>query len=115
MDNKELIAQLQKQAESESEASKRWAQAKSLRQHDREPRRDDLYSWSKPEQTLSWKAVQALTAAEACIDALQKECNHWCSVANERAVKIAELEAEMAKRDANQKLNTKMFMAALEE
>jgi len=67
MANDELIARLQKQAESESEASKMWAQAKSLRQHDHEPRRDDLYSWSKPEQTLSWEAAQALAAADARI------------------------------------------------
>jgi hypothetical protein len=56
-----LIARLRTQAHGASEVSKMMAEAKSRRQGDGS--RSDLYMWSAPEQTLEWKAADALEAA----------------------------------------------------
>ena len=69
----ELSDALRTQAQKESDASKLWAQAKSLRQHDCDPPRDDLYMWTKPDKTISWKAADELDARAATIEALEAE------------------------------------------
>lgn len=61
----DLRAKLAEAAERESAFSRQMAEAKSLRQHDCDPPRADLYMWPKPEDTLYGEAMRALTAAEA--------------------------------------------------
>lgn len=56
----ELVERLRRSAHSESDFSRKMAEAKSLRQHDCDPPRADLYMWLKPEDTDSWKAADAL-------------------------------------------------------
>jgi hypothetical protein len=62
-----LIAELRSSAERSSEASRMLAEAKSLRQ-DHDPPRSDLYMWLKPEQTLEWRAADALAALRPSSD-----------------------------------------------
>lgn len=57
-----IIEQLRKAARSVSEVQRGMAQAKSLRQGDHNPPRDDLYMWPTPEQTLEWRAADMLAA-----------------------------------------------------
>ena len=62
----ELVARLRHGARGRSEAERRWAEAKSLRQTDHEgPPRSDLYSWPTPEETDEWKAADMLTRLSA--------------------------------------------------
>jgi hypothetical protein len=60
-----LIARLLAQAQASSQAHRMIAEAKSLRQGDRDPPRADLYSWPTPEQTLEGRAATALEALSA--------------------------------------------------
>lgn len=57
----ELIVGLRRQAHSESEASRMMAEAKSKRQANN-PTGECVYMWAKPEETLSWKAAEALAS-----------------------------------------------------
>jgi hypothetical protein len=52
-----------------------------------------------PALMLSEAATQG-AADNARIASLQDECNMWCSKANERQLRIAELEAKLAERTA---------------
>ena len=60
-----LVKELRSQAELASLASRRMAEAKSLRQPDNPEGRSDLYSWATPEQTLEGRAAEALAALSA--------------------------------------------------
>ena len=44
--------------------------------------------------------AEALAAKDAQIATLQKECDHWCSLANQRQLTVAAKDAELAERDA---------------
>lgn len=85
-----ICADLKRQAECESAASKMMADAKTARQTDRDdyPEMRDLvggYAYELPEQTTSWKAadliaelVEALERATDLIEDAEKDTN-WCS------------------------------------
>lgn len=68
----ELVESLRLDAHSVSRASKILAENKSLRQGDCDPPRADLYDWVKPEQTLQWRAADAIEAAYAREDIAQR-------------------------------------------
>lgn len=55
-----IIEMLLKQAISSSNIQRQMAEAKSLRQHDCDPPRADLYFWPKPEETVEGKAATRL-------------------------------------------------------
>ncbi|MCW2763402.1 MAG: hypothetical protein JWR85_3603 [Marmoricola sp.] len=47
-------------AQASSDVQKMMSQAKSLRQHDCDPPRVDLYFWPEPQQTLEWETAEIL-------------------------------------------------------
>ena len=53
-----LVARLRESARAHSEASRMMAEAKSLRQGD--GTRNDLYMWTKPEDTPEWQAADTI-------------------------------------------------------
>ncbi len=68
----EITARLRKQAQSASEAQRMMAEAKSLRQSDNPEGRTDLYMWAKPEDTLEWRAADALARLKARVSELER-------------------------------------------
>ena len=67
----EIIAQLEKQAVGSSNAEKMIAEHKADRNRaNGEP--DSFYMWSEPEQTLEWRAAQALTRLQAGRDEAER-------------------------------------------
>lgn len=76
-----LVERLLQQAENVSEARKMAAQAKSLRQGHNPPR-DDLYSWTGPEQTLEAQAAARITALEAEVERLRERLSQAAEYIN---------------------------------
>lgn len=66
----DLKARLRQAAEAQSETSRMMAETKSLRQHDCDPPRADLYMWQTPEQTVEGKALARIEALEAAVEKL---------------------------------------------
>jgi hypothetical protein len=65
-----LIQSLRDQARRESEASRMLAEAKTVRQTDRgdTPGLEAGYSWTQPEQTVSWKAADRIASLSPPVD-----------------------------------------------
>ena len=65
----DIVERLRIGAQRTSDASRMLAEAKSERQGDGS--RDDLYMWSRPEDTDEWKAADLITTLSAQVSALE--------------------------------------------
>ncbi len=66
----DIVEKLRSFAARESEMSRSMAEAKSLRQADN-PSGECVYSWLKPEETLSGQAAETILALRAEVEALR--------------------------------------------
>ncbi len=68
-----MIDELKRKAVQSSEAQRLFAEGKSLRQGDNPEQRKDLYAWTKPEDTLEWKAALRIRDLEFALENLYQQ------------------------------------------